>query len=101
MSSMTMPSDRSAARCNPPRRGFPKARASYVWADLTDYRMREDRMDGSPAVPKGTSTGLDFDAIVIGTGVSGLYQLYRLSELGMTGRVFDAGPSVGGTWYWD
>ena len=58
-------------------------------------------MDGSPAVPNGTSTRLDFDAIVIGAGVSGLYQLYRLRELGMTARVFEAGTAVGGTWYWN
>ena len=41
----------------------------------------------------------DFDAIVIGAGVSGLYQLYRLRELGLTTRVFEAGSNVGGTWY--
>jgi cation diffusion facilitator CzcD-associated flavoprotein CzcO len=58
-------------------------------------------MDGSPAVPNGTSTRLDFDAIVIGAGVSGLYQLYRLRELGMTAWVFEAGTAVGGTWYWN
>src|SRR5215213_7186684 len=60
-------------------------------------------MDGSPAVPNGTSTatGLDFDAIVIGAGVSGLYQLYRLRELGMKACVFEAGSNVGGTWYWN
>ncbi len=43
----------------------------------------------------------DFDAIVIGAGVSGLYQLYRLRELGLTTRVFEAGSGVGGTWYWN
>src|SRR6201747_313728 len=43
----------------------------------------------------------DFDAVVIGAGVSGLYQLYRLRELGMTARVFEAGSGVGGTWYWN
>ena len=60
-------------------------------------------MDGSPAVHNGTptDTGLDFDAIVIGAGVSGLYQLYRLRELGMKARVFEAGTAVGGTWYWN
>jgi len=46
-------------------------------------------------------TGLDFDAVVIGAGVSGLYQLYRLRELGMRVRVFEAGSGVGGTWYWN
>jgi cation diffusion facilitator CzcD-associated flavoprotein CzcO len=60
-------------------------------------------MDGSPAVPDGTSTDsrLNFDAIVIGAGVSGLYQLYRLRELGLRARVFEAGTGVGGTWYWN
>ena len=60
-------------------------------------------MDGSPAVPNGTSTqtATDFEAIVIGAGVSGLYQLYRLRELGLKVRVFEAGTGVGGTWYWN
>ena len=43
----------------------------------------------------------DVDAIVIGAGISGLYQLYRLRELGMTVRVFETGSNVGGTWYWN
>ncbi|MCB1744145.1 MAG: NAD(P)/FAD-dependent oxidoreductase [Gammaproteobacteria bacterium] len=41
------------------------------------------------------------DAIIIGAGISGLYQLYRLRELGLTVRVFEAGGDVGGTWYWN
>ena len=43
----------------------------------------------------------EFDAIVIGAGVSGLYQLYKLRELGLRVRVFEAGTGVGGTWYWN
>ena len=42
-----------------------------------------------------------YDAIVIGAGISGMYMLYRLRELGMTARVFEAGTNVGGTWYWN
>jgi cation diffusion facilitator CzcD-associated flavoprotein CzcO len=38
---------------------------------------------------------------VIGAGVSGLYQLYKLRELGLKARVFEAGTGVGGTWYWN
>jgi cation diffusion facilitator CzcD-associated flavoprotein CzcO len=62
--------------------------------------MREDSMDGLPAIPNG-ETGLDFDAIVIGAGVTGLYQLYKLRELGLKVRVFETGSAVGGTWYWN
>ena len=43
----------------------------------------------------------DYDAIIIGAGISGLYQLYRLRELGMRVRVLEAGTGVGGTWYWN
>ena len=44
---------------------------------------------------------LDFDAVVIGAGVAGLYQLYRLRELGLRVRTFEAASGVGGTWYWN
>lgn len=42
-----------------------------------------------------------FDAVVVGAGFSGLYMLYRLRELGLSTRVFEAGSDVGGTWYWN
>ena len=42
-----------------------------------------------------------FDAIVIGAGVTGLYQLYCLRQLGLSVRVFEYGSGVGGTWYWN
>ena len=48
-----------------------------------------------------TTPDLDFDAIVIGAGISGMYQLYRLRELGLKTRVFESGTGVGGTWYWN
>src|SRR5690242_14405730 len=41
------------------------------------------------------------DAVVVGAGFSGLYMLYRLRELGLTTRVFEAGEGIGGTWYWN
>ncbi len=41
------------------------------------------------------------DAIIIGAGVTGLYQLYCLRQLGMSVRVFEDGDGVGGTWYWN
>ncbi len=44
---------------------------------------------------------LKFDAIIIGAGMSGMYQLYRLRELGLRVLVLEAGTGVGGTWYWN
>jgi cation diffusion facilitator CzcD-associated flavoprotein CzcO len=44
---------------------------------------------------------VDFDAIIIGAGVSGLYQLYKLRELGLKVRALEAGTGIGGTWYWN
>ncbi|MEP3330827.1 NAD(P)/FAD-dependent oxidoreductase [Sedimentitalea sp.] len=44
---------------------------------------------------------LDYDAIIIGAGMSGMYQLFRLRELGLKALVLEAGTGVGGTWYWN
>ena len=43
----------------------------------------------------------DFDAIVIGAGITGLYQVYQLRRMGMTVRGIEAGSDVGGTWFWN
>jgi cation diffusion facilitator CzcD-associated flavoprotein CzcO len=44
----------------------------------------------------------DFDAVVVGSGFSGLYMLYRLRDvLGLSVREYEAGDGVGGTWYWN
>ncbi len=52
-------------------------------------------------VQAGTEPSGQFDAIIVGAGMSGMYQLYRLRELGMKVRVLEAGTGVGGTWYWN
>jgi len=44
---------------------------------------------------------LDYDVIIIGAGIAGLYQLYRLRKIGLKVRVFESGTDVGGTWYWN
>ncbi len=42
------------------------------------------------------------DALIIGAGFSGLYQLLRLRDhLGMNVKVVEQGGGVGGTWYWN
>jgi cyclohexanone monooxygenase len=42
-----------------------------------------------------------FDAVIVGAGFAGMYQLYRLREAGLSVRVIEAGSDVGGTWYWN
>ena len=59
-----------------------------------------DDVSVEAARPPATQTG-DFDAIIIGAGLSGMFMLYRLRELGLTARVFEAGTSLGGTRYWN
>jgi len=60
---------------------------------VTDLQTRP-----SSAAPRN----LDFDAIIIGAGISGLFQLHCLRDrLGMDVRLFEAGTGVGGTWYWN
>jgi cyclohexanone monooxygenase len=44
---------------------------------------------------------MHLDAIVVGSGLGGLYALYRLRKLGLTARAFEAGSGVGGTWFWN
>lgn len=41
------------------------------------------------------------DAVIIGAGFSGLYMFYKLREMGLTTRTFDAADGPGGTWYWN
>ncbi len=45
--------------------------------------------------------GASYDVVVVGAGFSGLYMLHRLRQAGETVRVYEAGPSVGGTWFWN
>ncbi|MFC7540167.1 flavin-containing monooxygenase [Siccirubricoccus deserti] len=42
------------------------------------------------------------DALIIGAGFSGMYQLHALRDrLGLKALVLEAGEGVGGTWYWN
>lgn len=55
-------------------------------------------LDTTIATATGNQAGnRNFDAIVIGAGIAGIYQLYRLRRLGLSVRVFETGGGVGGT----
>jgi cation diffusion facilitator CzcD-associated flavoprotein CzcO len=42
-----------------------------------------------------------YDAVIIGSGVSGLYALHHLREMGLSVRAFDGARDVGGTWWYN
>lgn len=44
---------------------------------------------------------MSYDVIIIGAGMSGLYQLHLLRQLGLSVRVLEEGGDLGGTWYWN
>ena len=43
----------------------------------------------------------DVDVLVVGAGITGIYQLYRAREAGFSVALLEAGDGVGGTWYWN
>ena len=53
--------------------------------------------------PQASTTNIaqEYDAVVVGAGFAGLYQLYRFRQLGLRVRLFEAGSGVGGVWYWN
>ena len=48
-----------------------------------------------------TSLVADVDVLVVGAGITGIYQLYRAREAGFSVQLLEAGGGVGGTWYWN
>jgi len=46
-------------------------------------------------------SGSHYEVIVIGAGVAGIYQIKRLTDLGVKAAVLDAAADLGGTWYWN
>jgi cation diffusion facilitator CzcD-associated flavoprotein CzcO len=43
----------------------------------------------------------DVDILVVGAGITGIYQLHRARETGFSARLLEAGGGVGGTWFWN
>ncbi|HWE56976.1 MAG TPA: NAD(P)/FAD-dependent oxidoreductase [Acidimicrobiales bacterium] len=43
----------------------------------------------------------DVEVLVVGAGITGIYQLYRALQEGFTALLLEAGDGVGGTWYWN
>jgi cation diffusion facilitator CzcD-associated flavoprotein CzcO len=56
----------------------------------------ERRLDNSSGRPTA-----DVDVVVVGAGITGIYQLYRAHAAGFSVMLLEAGGGVGGTWYWN
>lgn len=41
------------------------------------------------------------DAVVVGTGMAGLYMIKRLNDQGLNIQAIEAGSGVGGAWFWN
>ncbi len=46
-----------------------------------------------------TAVSRDYEVVVIGAGVAGIYQIKRLADLGVNATVLEANDDLGGTWY--
>lgn len=64
------------------------------------HAEKTELLSHSHMSPSGTSSS-DYDAVVIGAGVAGIYQLYRLRDLGFRVHAFEAGSGPGGAWHWN
>jgi len=51
--------------------------------------------------PRTSGSTEHYDVIVIGAGVSGMYALHHLREMGLSVRVYDGASDVGGTWWYN
>lgn len=56
--------------------------------------------DGCPFKAANMKLKLDYDVLIVGAGLSGIFSLYRMRELGLRVRILEAGPAEGGTWFW-
>lgn len=57
---------------------------------ITESQAKHNHLQSAP---------YDYDVIVIGAGVSGIYQIKRLTDLGVRATVLEANDDLGGTWY--
>jgi cation diffusion facilitator CzcD-associated flavoprotein CzcO len=50
---------------------------------------------------RSTVVAAEVDVLVVGAGVTGVYQLFRSLEAGFSTLLLEAGGGVGGTWFWN
>lgn len=58
-------------------------------------------MNPDPMNTQQKTTTPEFDVVVVGAGMAGLYMLHRLRGAGLKAVVLESADDVGGTWYWN
>ncbi|SPO01640.1 related to monooxigenase [Cephalotrichum gorgonifer] len=48
-----------------------------------------------------SNESLDYDVLIVGAGLSGIFSLHRMRQLSLRTRVLEAGSGEGGTWFWN
>jgi hypothetical protein len=81
------------------------------WQALAGAKVKPGQKDNGVAqmadvttdiASNGSLESTELDALVIGAGFAGLYQLLCLRDrLGLSVKALEAGGGVGGTWYWN
>ena len=57
--------------------------------------------DSAPSDEPGHWVATDVDVLVVGAGITGIYQVHRALEAGFSVLLLEAGHGVGGTWFWN
>lgn len=42
-----------------------------------------------------------FDVVIVGAGFAGVYATHKFTQMGMSVILFEKGPDLGGTWFWN
>jgi len=43
----------------------------------------------------------ELDAVIVGAGFAGIYQLLKLRRLGLSAIIIEKADQIGGTWHWN
>jgi cation diffusion facilitator CzcD-associated flavoprotein CzcO len=71
---------------------------------LTHHATNGSQIQGSQIQSSTTSSQVpiqELDALIVGAGFGGCYQLNRLRSLGFNVKIVEAGGDYGGVWYWN
>jgi cyclohexanone monooxygenase len=70
-------------------------------SELSDRETQDRATQDRETQDRETQDRETYDAVIVGAGLAGLYQLYRLRQLGLRTRIIEAADGVGGTWFWN